>query len=957
VTLPFVAAVGFAEESRIENTVDWGGDNRGTAMTIVRSAACRRVFALRRAFPAATLLLVLTQASQCHAAADVVNNNTTPIVMNVDAATTPYPSVINVSGISGNVTSKVQVILRNFGHIFPDDVDILLEAPDGTRSIVMSDSGAGVSVSGEYLTFSPTATSPVPDESAISDALPLRPTNGTSVDDVNSLSDVFPAPGPGTLVRAVADFDAFNGINPNGAWKLYVVDDYPSLDGGAILEGWSLVLTVPTMYTVTKVADTNDGTCDSDCSLREAIAAAGDGDLIRFGSPLFDGSQTITLDGTELSISKSVTIEGPGADRLSISGNFASRVFNVASATAVTLKGMTIRDGNADVGGGMLSTGQLTLTDVAFSGNKANGDGQSPGGALYLGANGNITGSTFSDNLGGQGGAIFFANSDTLRLANTTISGNRANYGGGIFLLSANGSDVRLDVIGSTLANNGVPPGGDGAGIDVVTQNSAESSATVTLRNTIIANNVGSNINALAASGTISIASLGFNLTNDATSPYLIAPSDIRGVDPRLGPLNNNGGHVETHPLLGGSPALDTGHSSGYPKDQRGVSRLFDAQVGGALHGSDYSDIGAAEMHALLVSNTDDSGAGSLRIAMGIANINGAGQDDILFDPNVFGATPQTINLAGALPEINTSLTINGPGAKLLTVRRDTGGDYGVFNAPNGGFELALSGMTISNGLTSGFGGGLYSVSRTSVAQVAFTGNDAAAGGGLSLVNADGTVKDSTFSGNAADSAGGGIYFQANNHSLRVIDTTLSGNSAVLGGGGIENASQDGTQSLVEIVNSTVADNDAPSGGGVEAFTQVASGSAAAITLRNSIVANNTLPNLATLSICDGCSPTIVSLGYNLTDDPTPVYLDQPTDWIDTDPMLRPLADNGGPTKTHALKPGSPALDAGDRSGSNTDQRGYQRPYDQSGPTNVSDGSDIGAFEQDDTLFSDGFDG
>ena len=110
-----------------------------------------------------------------------------------------------------------------------------------------------------------------------------------------------------------ADFDAFNGINPNGDWSLYVVDDSHG-DSGSILGGWTLVLTVPTVYTVTKIADTNDGTCNSDCSLREAIAAAGDGDLIRFASPLFDSSQTITLGGTALTISKSVTIEGPGAD-------------------------------------------------------------------------------------------------------------------------------------------------------------------------------------------------------------------------------------------------------------------------------------------------------------------------------------------------------------------------------------------------------------------------------------------------------------------------------------------------------------------------------------------------------------------------------------------------------------------------------------------------------------------
>jgi len=287
-----------------------------------RSAARRRTFGLGRVLPAAALLLGLTQASQSDASTDVETSNTTSIVMAGTDAATPYPSVINVSGISGNVVTKVQVKLKNFGHTWPDDVDILLEAPDGTRSIVMSDSGGSNSISGKYLTFSPTAALPVPDESVIDASVPLRPTNAS--DDATQ-GDYFPSPLPGNVVSAVADFDAFNGINPNGAWKLYVVDDYPLDDDGAISEGWTLVLTVPTEYKVTKVADTDDGNCDSDCSLREAIAAAGDGDLIRFGSPVFDSSQTITLDGTQLFVSKSVTIEGRGADRLSISGNFASR--------------------------------------------------------------------------------------------------------------------------------------------------------------------------------------------------------------------------------------------------------------------------------------------------------------------------------------------------------------------------------------------------------------------------------------------------------------------------------------------------------------------------------------------------------------------------------------------------------------------------------------------------------
>jgi len=111
--------------------------------TIVRSAACRRAFAFGRALPAATFLLALTQASPCAASTDIVNSNTTPIVMAIDTdAATPYPSVTTVSGVGTNVTTKVQVTLSNFGHSWPDDVDILLEAPDGTRSIVMSDSAS-----------------------------------------------------------------------------------------------------------------------------------------------------------------------------------------------------------------------------------------------------------------------------------------------------------------------------------------------------------------------------------------------------------------------------------------------------------------------------------------------------------------------------------------------------------------------------------------------------------------------------------------------------------------------------------------------------------------------------------------------------------------------------------------------------------------------------------------------
>jgi hypothetical protein len=94
-------------------------------------------------------------------------------------------------------------------------------------------------------------------------------------------------------------------------------------------------------------------------------------------------------------------------------------------------------------------------------------------------------------------------------------------------------------------------------------------------------------------------------------------------------------------------------------------------------------------------------------------------------------------------------------------------------------------------------------------------------------------------------------------------------------------------------------------------------------------------------------SGSFISDGYNLSNDGGGGLLTKPTDQINTDPLLDSLADNGGPTLTHALLPGSPALDRGNSFGLTTDQRGEPRPFDFASITNATggDGSDIGAFE------------
>jgi hypothetical protein len=208
-----------------------------------------------------------------------------------------------------------------------------------------------------------------------------------------------------------------------------------------------------------------------------------------------------------------------------------------------------------------------------------------------------------------------------------------------------------------------------------------------------------------------------------------------------------------------------------------------------------------------------------------VANANAlAGADTIQFDTAGVFATPQTINLAGALPAITDDLTINGPGAGQLTVRRDTGGDYRIFtvmvNAPG---VVTISGLTITNGLARGdlpddnIGGGIAILSNgtANISGCVLTDNSVGSGGygllsGGGIVN-EGTLNviQSTLTNNTAPQLGGGI-FNTGNGTLNVIQSTLSNNSA--GGGG---AISTELHRPVTLMNSTVTANVANFGGGI----------------------------------------------------------------------------------------------------------------------------------------------
>lgn len=257
-----------------------------------------------------------------------------------------------------------------------------------------------------------------------------------------------------------------------------------------------------------------------------------------------------------------------------------------------------------------------------------------------------------------------------------------------------------------------------------------------------------------------------------------------------------------------------------------------------------------------------------------------------------------------------------------------------------------------------GAGGGIFAGGNLYVSYSTISGNQAfARGGGGVYGEGNVTLAHSTITGNGAVQKGGGVAIRQGAGpvrgtlvSLTVRASTISGNTAMDGGGV---ASMYG--SPVDVSDSTIAFNTASrpqsdgwlgGGGGVCVNSY-------SLRLANSIVAGNTANNSGhDISLFNIAGPTPPIAGdHNIVMNSSPA---SPPDTIATDPGLLPLADNGGPTRTHALMPGSAAIDAGLPSpGLSFDQRG-------SGfPRTVGAAADIGAFELSqlvDRIFTNGFD-
>lgn len=688
--------------------------------------------------------------------------------------------------------------------------------------------------------------------------------------------------------------------------------------------------------TVTKTADTNDGVCDADCSLREAIAAAQSGDTVQFASPLFDTAQSVQVNG-QLVINKNLTITGRGAN-LTILQNVAAtatpmtRVFQIDSGT-VNLSNLTVTGGNSagdNLGGGINNFGTLTITNSIISNNVSGNGG---GGGISNSGTLNLTNSTVSNNSAAAGGCIFNRNGGTTTLINSTISGGSAVQGGGI-----NNFSGTVNVINSTVSGN--RGSNQGGGI-------FNPGNTVTITNSTVSGNWSAFAGGIYSFGTVRARNTIISGNTGFGSPNIfgsLSPDDSNIVgneaSVRLAPLGNYGGTTQTHALLAGSSAINAGNNCvltqtcadfnppvALTADQRGRSRVGQ------------TDIGAFEAQAnLVVTNTLDSGAGSLRNAIQTANST-TDDESITFNipANDSGCMNSvcTITLTSGELAISSAATagilfIQNSNGTARNLRISGNNASRVFNISSGA-NVTMNSLTVTDGRTAisqTNGGGINNAGTLNLTNVEVIGNSVTVnsnGGGIAN-NGTLTLTNSSVLNNSATNIGGGIAVLSG--TINITNSTISGNSIGNSGGGIYIAN-----GVVNLTNSTVTNNSTGGDtGGIRAVGVLNS--------RNSIFSGNTSRDVV---------GALNSQGYNLignTND-TAINGDTTGNILNQDARLAPLGYYGGETMMHALLSNSPAVNQGNNCVNTANGCGNNNPAipnDQRGAARVGQ-TDIGAFE------------
>ena len=649
--------------------------------------------------------------------------------------------------------------------------------------------------------------------------------------------------------------------------------------------GASLVVT-----TLNDVVDSGDGVL----SLREALAAAQDGDTVTFGV-----SGTIVLSGTQLEIDKSITVDATSvwdsqndAPGITVDGDAASRVFAV-TGDSVALKGIKITNGyvNSQLGGGLAGTGlELTLERCVVTGNVSANMGAAGGVGVYD-CSLTVLDSVISNNTARMGGGLYFANGQRdveLTVINSEISGNTGSDGysptggGGVLLSGASGTLCTANFIGSSIVGN---TGTEGGGFYCNGYGSLTLVNSAICANTALSSGLGIG-GAFRASPHFSLSLTGCTVAgnaavsqNGSASGYggglYAGDVELRNTIVALNSpddVNLNGSTVAYNSLSSFSRWTDGANNLVYDSSQplftdaengdfslaansqaidRGndayVSTQFDLAGRRRFYGSSV-DIGAYEYQlpetpSTVVTTLDDTVNAyddliSLREAIDYAQDG----DTVTF------AVSGAIVLSGTQLNLNKSISVDATSvwdsqndAPGITVDGD--GKSRVFLAT--GASTALKGIKITNGNSDSYAGGVYTYSNEmTISDCVISGNRAQGkGGGVHSSRASLTVVNTTVTGNTVSGGtpgGGGISAAGGTQNLLncvISDNAVENVMNATGGGVFVDGGYDGAETTLE--NCVVSNNFAYTGGGVCIYSGAHNPQTTRLTVSNSVIADN----------------------------------------------------------------------------------------------------------------------
>jgi hypothetical protein len=612
-------------------------------------------------------------------------------------------------------------------------------------------------------------------------------------------------------------------------------------------------------------------------------ALAGTTDAL--GAGIFNNGGNVTLDNVVLQYN---VARGGDAPSLGVAGHNANGGGIYSTGGALTLAGATLANNQVSGGRG----GEHNGRSPAGDGGSATGGGlYATGGSLDI-SDSMVTTNRGTGARGGDGYLTYYYTNSGYYYSTYTGGGRGGSAPGGGLYVNGSSLTIASSAIGTNQATGG--NGGLGGSNGVGQAGGLYNLGTLTVSNSTLSGNSAQ----VEGGGIYNTGSL------TVSNSTLSANSATSGSG---GAIDNRGALTISHSTLSGNSANGAYTSNG----------------GGGIYNS-----GTLTVSDSTLSGNSANFAGS--VGGGIYNFGTLTVSDSTLSGNSARGYGGGIYNNGTLTVSDSTLSGNSA-------------TYGG-GISNWSGTVTLSSSTVSSnsatGDGTGLGGGIYNNGTLTVSDSTLSSNSAVSGGG-GIFNYRGTVtvSDSALTGNVAPFSGGngGAIANEDEGTLAVSNSTLSGNLASHAGGGIFTA----VTHAVTLTNATLTDNRANRGGGLDV------GSGSPVVLHNTLIADNFRGANGTNRddvygkldlggdynlIGDGTGMTGLSHGVNgnlVGSASNPI-----------DPLLEPLADNGGPTLTHALLPGSPAIDAGNNA--------YATDWDQRGPgyPRVVNGIiDIGAFE------------